>query len=147
MTKWCFELIVDKGVDLVDHVDNRRMKDKLGSRSTLKKVIIIGVIMAAVAIFILNSSAIIFFFQGYRKVIVSEGQVSIENFGSENSPKTITFMKEGKYLYVLAGITSMDIQKYIPVNGMVYHVNGFEIVVSEVHQDWFVVLVKPEWED
>ena len=132
---------------MVDHVDNRRMKDKLGSRSTLKKVIIIGVIMAAVAIFILNSSAIIFFFQGYRKVIVSEGQVSIENFGSENSPKTITFMKEGKYLYVLAGITSMDIQKYIPVNGMVYHVNGFEIVVSEVHQDWFVVLVKPEWED
>jgi hypothetical protein len=115
------------------------------SRSTLKKVIIIGVVIAAVTIIILNASAVIFFFRGYGKVIVSEGQVSLENFGSETSPKTITFMKEGKYLYVMAGLTLQDMETYQPADGAVYHVNGFEVVVSEVHQDWFAIFVKPEW--
>jgi hypothetical protein len=112
----------------------------------LKKAIIIGAILSAVLICILNASTIISFFQGsYRKVIVSEGQVSVENFGSENSPKTISFWKEGKYLYVMAGLQLQDMKTYQPVNGAVYHVNGFEVVVSEVREDWLVLLVKPEW--
>ncbi len=122
------------------------MKDKLRSRLTLKNVMLIGIAATVIAIFIVNSSTIISFLQGYKKVVVSEGQVSIENFGSENSPKTITFTKEGKYLYVMAGLTLQDLKTYVPANGVVYHLNGFEIVVSEVHQDWFVLLVRPEWE-
>lgn len=112
----------------------------------LKKAIIIGAILSAVLICILNASTIISFFQGsYRKVIVSEGQVSTENFGSENSPKTITFTKDGKHLYVMAGLELQDMKTYEPVKAAVYHENGFEIVVSEVHEDWLVLLVKPEW--
>jgi len=137
---------MDMGVDVVDHIDYRRTRDKLRSRSALNRVIIIGVVVSVVAIVILNASTITSFLQGYRKVIVSEGQLSIENFGSENSPKAITFIKDGKYLYVTAGLTVQDIRTYVPVNGAVYHTNGFEIVVSEVHQDWFVLLVRPEWE-
>jgi len=113
----------------------------------LKKAIIIGAILSAVLVCILTASTIISFFQGssYRKVIVLEGQVSIENFGSENSPKTITFTKDGKYLYVMAGLGLQDMKTYEPVKAAVYHENGFEIVVSEVHEDWLVLLVKPEW--
>jgi len=111
----------------------------------LKKTIIITVVLSVLAICILNFPSIISFFQGYRKVIVSEGQVSVENFGSENSPKAISFWKEGRQLYVMAGLKLQDMKTYQPVNGAVYHVNGFEIVVSEVHEDWFVLLVKTEW--
>lgn len=133
------------GVDLVDHVDYRRTKDKLRSPSTLRKAIIAGVVLTAVAVILLNASIIIPLFQGCRKVIVSEGQLSIENFGTESSPRVISFIKDDKILYVTAGLTVQDIRTYVPFNGAVYHVNGFEIVVSEVHQSWFVLLVRTEW--
>ena len=94
---------------------------------------------------VLNASAIFFFFQGYRKVIVTEGQVSLENYGSDSSPRTISFMKEGKYLYVYAGLGLDDSRIYTPAKDVIYHLNGFEIVVSEVQSDWFILFVKPEW--
>jgi hypothetical protein len=113
----------------------------------LKKAIITGVILTAIFVCLLNASTILSFFQGspYRKVVVSEGQVSVENFGTEESPKGISFTKEGKYLYVMAGLSPQDMKAYVPTNDDVYYLNGFEIVVSEVHQDWFILLVKPEW--
>ncbi|MBZ5529679.1 MAG: hypothetical protein LAN71_17495 [Acidobacteriia bacterium] len=111
----------------------------------LKKVVSISVVLSVVVVLCILFLPLVINFQGYRKVIVSEDQASAENFGSENSPKVISFVKKGSYLYVWAGL-SVQMETYQPVNGAVYHVNGFEIVVSEVHGDWFVLLVKAEWQ-
>jgi hypothetical protein len=114
----------------------------------LKKAIALSVVLSVIILIILNASSIISFFQGspYRRVVVSEGQLSVENFGSESSPKPINFIKEGVYLYVTAGLTLEDMKTYVPTKGDTYHINGFDIIVSEVHSDWFLLLVKPEWQ-
>jgi len=106
----------------------------------LKKAIITGVVLTVIVACILNASTIVSFFQGsaYTKVTVVEGQVSAVDFDD----KRYTFVKDGKYLFVSS---LADMATYTPSEGAVYHWAGIEIKVSEVYQDWFVLLVKPEW--
>lgn len=105
------------------------------------KSVVLGVLIGLVVGLIIPINLLSLFSQSsYRKITLAEGQVATVEFDQN----TYGFTKEGDFIYVVSGTLKQTTLS--ATEGSVYKVFGIEIVVSEVHVDYVVLLVKPTYQ-
>lgn len=126
------------------HEERQERKKKI----PIKKIAVLLTFLVILFVIVLNGPIIYSAFQNfiqqssYTKVTVVEGQVAEVEFD------------DNEYVFVIMGETSDRFLVITPlgeaklfdiVEDAVYSDLGIEIVVSEVHSDYIVLLVKPEY--
>jgi hypothetical protein len=123
----------------------------------IKKIVVVSIVLAIVAILIWQSPAIISFlsssnpsnpFAGYTKVTLVASQPNSVQFGDNvyglgyvGPEKNIFTQKiEYKFSVVPSGIIGM--KTYDAVEGAVYRDLGIEVVVGEVHDEYLILWIK-----
>jgi len=125
-------------------VSAKKLKRK--KRITIMRIAFLVTLMVILVVIILNGSIIFSALQNfvqrseYTRVVVVTGQVAkVEFDGNEYS-----FVYASNLITVETPLPGF-FRYYGPVEGAIYSDFGIEIVVSEVHSDYVVLLVKPRY--
>lgn len=120
-------------------------RQKRKKKIPIKKIAVLLTSIIILTVIVLNGPIIYSAFQNsmqqssYTKVTVVEGQVARVEF--EDNVYAFAYMHEQFVIITpLAGFRYYDV-----VEGAVYSDLGIEIVVSEVHSDYIVLLLKPKY--
>lgn len=122
----------------------KRLKRK--KRMTTTRIALLATLVVILVVIILNGPIILSALQNlmhrseYTRVVVVTGQIAkVEFDGNE-----YTFTYADNQITVTTPIPGY-LRYYGPVEGAIYSDFGIDIVVSEVHSDFLVLLVKPRY--
>lgn len=145
--------IKEGGFYFIKEENPNTQSNRTKSKKPVKKIAILLVAVVIVAVILWNAPSLISFFQNYfsrlsyTKVTVVEGAlgVTIEFNGNEYffAYKWGPFAPQDKFAVGTVG--GLNQKNYDAVEGATYQAFGLEIVVSEVHSDYIVLLVKPTY--
>jgi len=122
-------------------------KQKLSKPKPIKKIIALLIVIVIIGVFIWKAPVIIssiqnYFIQAsYTKIKVVEGQTTVVTFDDNKYFFSYKWGTPPDKFKVATGV--LTYKNFPATKGSTYHAFGLEIVVSEVHPDYIILLVKP----